>query len=390
MSKDLQKNIYLLFIIPPLILAILFFIYSYFWIDHRLLTFLAADKPELGYFYKLIEFTSNNKVLMAQWYLLLIILLFISQVIFFIPKIYNSIPGRPLLFFLGLITILFSLAYPFLSKDIFYYYISAKMAYFYHLNPYTTAPVDLIGKDFFVLVSHNIRAPYLYGQLFLVYSIIPMLIVGAQKIIMYFLLLKLMNGFLFFLCGLLLFKLSNQDKRLYAIWFLNPFLLIEWLSNTHNDVVMITLFVIGYYFFIKKKLLAGLIFLISSVFIKYVTILAMPVFILNSKWRQHFLKIVGLTIPYFVYFAGVTIQPWYSTWSYLFLPLTRLRSVTWLLFFVIGFISLVNYYRFLESSGWGAGYLIPYPNLLTNLLIVVSILFEYLPKLRVLKIKNDH
>src|SRR3989344_6894729 len=94
--------------ILPVIISILFFIYSYFWIDHGLVTFLSANRPAIGYFFKLIEFTSNNKVLMAELYFILIIFMFIFQLIFFIPNIYRNINLKPFILILGLMTLIYS------------------------------------------------------------------------------------------------------------------------------------------------------------------------------------------------------------------------------------------------------------------------------------------
>lgn len=377
----LRKGVSSLLLFFPPIIALLFLLYSYFWIDHGLVTFLSANRPAIGYFFKLIEFTGNNKVLMAQIYLALIIIMSICQLVFFIPRVYKSLSIKPLFFILGLIVLIYSLSYPFLSKDIFYYYISAKMAYFYHLNPFNTTPIELAGKDFFVYISHNIRAPYLYGPLFLVYSIIPMAILGVNKIILYFIILKLLNGILFFTSGLLLYKLTDFDRRIIAIWFLNPFLLIEWLSNSHNDIVMIAFSIIGFFYFTKKKNIKSLIFIICSILIKFVSVIITPLLIFKNHQRVHYSKILGITLPILIHFTGRAIQPWYFSWSYMLLPFAKLKSISWIIFFFIGFIQLINYYRFLESSGWGAGLIIQNPENVINILIVLILLVEYWNKI---------
>lgn len=364
-------------LILPIVNSMFFLAYSYFWIDHGLVTFLSANRPSIGYFFKLIEFTSNNKVLMAELYFVLIFFMFITQLIFFIPNIYKNLSFKPLILTFGLIVLLYSLSYPFLSKDIYSYYIYAKMAYFYHLNPFNTAPIELAGRDFFVFIAHNIRSTYLYGPLFLLYTILPMVILSANKIILYFLTLKLLNGIFFFISGILLYKLSKFDKRIFAIWFLNPFLLIEWLSNSHNDIIMISFFVIGLLYITKKNYLGGLIFLMLSILIKYVSIITVPMLFLKENLKIHYSKLTGIILPTIIQFTGRTIEPWYFSWSYMLLPLARLKTSSWVIFSIIGFISLANYYRFLESSGWGAGLIIPNPLLITNLLLFLVFLLEY-------------
>ena len=375
---DLFKKtnpLYLLFF--PFLTSMIFFIFSYFWIDHGLVTFLSSNRPIIGNFFKLIEFTGNNKVTMAQLYFVLIIIMFICQLIFFIPSVYKNLSLKPLILILGLITLLYSLSYPFLSKDIFSYYIYAKMAYFYQMNPFNTTPMELAGKDFFTLIVHNLNSPFRYGPLYLVYSIIPMAILSVNKIIFYFITLKLLNGILFFISGLLLYKLTNFDKRIYAIWFLNPFLIIELLSNSHNDLIMIAFFIIGFFYLTKKKYISSSIFIVFSILIKYVSIVTAPLFLLNKNLKTHYLKILGITLLVLIQLAKRALEPWYLSWSYMFLPLAQLKTTSWVIFFFLGFIQLANYYRFLESSGWGAGLIIPHPLAITNILIIVTLVIEY-------------
>lgn len=366
----------------PFFTSLVFLVYSYFWIDHGLLTFISTTRPILGNLFQLIEFTGNNKIIMAQSYLLLIGLMLLWQLIFLIPNVYKTLNLKTAFFILALITLIYSLSYPFLSKDIFYYYISAKMAYIYHLNPFTTPPIEIVDRDFFVLVSHNIRAPYLYGPLFLLYSIIPMAILGGQKIITYFIAFKLLNGMLFFISGLLLFRLTNYDRRLFSIWFLNPLLLIEWLANSHNDIIMIAPVAAGIFYLMKKDYLKSFGLIVISFLIKFVSIFTLPIYILNNKLRVHYFKAVGLLLPLLIYLSKITIQPWYLSWSYMFLPLGKLKTASLTLFSLIGFISLANYYYFLESSGWGAGLIIPRPLLITIFILFSIFAIEYWSSLK--------
>lgn len=376
------KNINPLYLlILPLVTSILFLIYSYFWIDHGLVTFLSANRSEIGYFFQLIKFTGDNKIIMSQLYFALIIIMFICQLIFFIPKIYKSLSWKPLFIILALITLIYSLSYPFLSKDIYSYYLYAKIAYFYHLNPFNTAPIVLAGKDFFVGIAHNVDSPYNYGPVYLLYSIIPMVILTINKIMLYFLTLKLLNGILFFISGLLLYKLTNFDKRICAIWFLNPFLIIEWLSNSHNDLIMAAFFIIGFYYLTKRKYFRSLNFILLSILTKYISIIAVPLIFLNNSLRIKLLKILGILLPVLIQLTKRAIQPWYLTWSYMFLPLTHLKTISWILFSGIGFIQLLNYYRFLESSGWGAGLIIEHPIFITNMSLILIFIIEYCDKI---------
>ena len=66
----------------------------------------------------------------------------------------------------------------------------------------------------------------------------------------------------------------------------------------------------------------------------------------------------------------------------MFLPLVQLKTLSWIFFSGVGFIQLINYYRFLESSGWGAGLIIEHPNFITNALLVLIFIVEYGDKIK--------
>ena len=204
-----------------------------------------------------------------------------------------------------------------------------------------------------------------------------MVILTINKIILYFITLKLLNGILFFISGLMLYKLINYDRRILAMWFLNPFLIIELLSNSHNDMVMIAFFIIGFFYFTKKKYFSGLSLIIFSILTKFVSLIALPILFLNKSLKINYIRIVGITLPILTLLLNRAIEPWYLSWSYMFLPMAKLKTSSWILFSMIGFIKLANYYRFLESSGWGAGLVISHPMLITNILIGLILIIEY-------------
>ena len=124
MAKNLKEKliIFLLFLIP-----VLFFIFSFFWIDYGLFLMLANSHPFFNHFQWLVSYRDAHRVLLANVYLLLIVILFAIQMfLLFIKKIkFLSIKKLWLVSLFS--TLLFSFSYPFLSKDLFSYLFSAKM-----------------------------------------------------------------------------------------------------------------------------------------------------------------------------------------------------------------------------------------------------------------------
>lgn len=57
---------------------------------------------------------------------------------------------------------------------------------------------------------------------------------------------------------------------------LNPLLLIEGPGNGHNDLFMIAVFMVAIIFLLKKRFVAGALFLGISIGVKFVTVVALP------------------------------------------------------------------------------------------------------------------
>ena len=357
-------------------LSICLFIFSYLWVDHGLVSFLIASRPQLSTLFDVIKFTNENRMLLSKIYLVLAVLFLVFQISLFIPKIIKRINKKIL--FLGaiLVAILSSFSFPFLSRDIFTYYFSSKMVLYYHVNPYIVAPIEFLNKDLFVGLVHNIASPYLYGRGFLLYTVIIMMVTSYQRVLTFFALYKLLNVAMFLTGGMLIYRLFS-DKRIFAIWFFNPYLLLEWLVNGHNDVIMAFFFILAFYLFSKRKrILAGFSYL-YSILIKFVSALAIPVAFLDKKWRETYLKLLGLSLPVLIQLQSRTVEPWYFLWSYKFLPFARLKALSWILFSLLGFILTVNYYGFLESGGWGMGNIIPHPEFILTIVVFVIFVYEY-------------
>ena len=366
----------MLIVIFPIILSFIFLIFSYLWIDHGFVTFLANSHQIINNLFEVIKFANENRIILAKIYLALLAILFLFQFALFIPRIYKKIKIKTFFIVAGITSFIYAFSFPFLSRDIFSYYFYAKMALFYKVNPFVIAPIDFMEKDLFVGLLHNIASPYLYGRGFLLYTIILMVITTFNKVVTYFILYRFLNWIYFFLGGLIIYKLI-KDKRIFAIWFFNPYILIEWLMNGHNDTMMAFFFIVAVYFLYSKKWIQAGISYLFSILVKFVSVLAIPVVFLNKKWQEIYFKFAGLLLPLLLHLQNRTIEPWYYLWSFMFLPFANLKTLSWVMFSLIGLISAVNYFGFIESSGWGMSDMIPHSLEITFILITTILLYEY-------------
>jgi hypothetical protein len=131
------------------------------------------------------------------------------------------------------------------------------------------------------------------------------------------------------------------------IFVTSPLIIIEGLVNGHNDLIALSLALMGIaYSLNNKKLKAFLLFILSGG-IKYVTL---PLVGLISKkaWINKIIFIIELAL--LVYMGTrMEIQPWYYMTLFVFLPYYE----DWLLkcsIFMIGL--LVSYYPYIRLGGW--------------------------------------
>ena len=379
MAKNLKEKliIFLLVLIP-----VLFFVFSFFWIDYGLFLMLADSHPFFNHFQWLVSYRDAHRVLLANVYLLLIIILFVIQIFLLFAKKLKFLSTKNLFLTALFSSLVFSFAYPFLSKDLFTYLFSAKMIWTYHANPFVVPPMNFLSTDLWAGLAHNIEFPYAYGPVSLIYSLIPMVLFSGRRFILNFLGYKLLNAAVFYLTGVLFYRLTDKDKRIFSFWFFNPLLLVELLMNAHNDLLMIGLFVVALYYLYKGGKLKAWLAFIASVLTKYFSAIALPIMFLGKKNKPLSFKILSLgSIILLLVQKMRYLQIWYYTWLYMFLPLAKLKIKSWLLIDLIGLLLLTHYYSFVKWGFWGATPLIPYAKWLFFLFLFLIICIELdLPK----------
>jgi hypothetical protein len=321
------------------LVLIVFGIYSFWLIDPNI-TFLQNSywvqfrdwAVYMGYYRRDISFAV---------FLALLILLFIYN-LWFVKKYkqYSAIKIAAMVVFLGCIS------YPFISHDLFNYLFDARILTHYGLNPYTHTALDF-QKDLWTRFMHWTHRTYPYGPTFLPLTLIPSYL-GWGKFTLTFFLYKVMNSILYFLVVFLLDKKNKKEAILFAT---HPLIIIEGLINAHNDIIGVSLGLIGIYLLDKKYNLWGRVFFLLSAGIKYVT--APIVFIRSSLpvlRSVKFLFAVQILLILYLCFK-LEIQPWYFLSLFVFLPYF-LWLIERLNIFFFGL--LLSYYPFIRFGDWTA------------------------------------
>ena len=112
------------------------------------------------------------------------------------------------------------------------------------------------------------------------------------------------------------------------LFALNPLVVIETLLSAHNDIVMMFLVLLAFYFLHSKRVVLGVVFFTLSVLIKYATVFLVPVFfyILWQKqegkkitWKNTtFLSMAAMSVVFLLSPLREEIYPWYFIWPFTF------------------------------------------------------------------------
>jgi len=183
-------------------------------------------------------------------------------------------------------------SYNALSHDVFNYIFNARMVVEYGLDPHQQVALEF--DDTWTRFMHNTHtaAPYGYGWTGL--SLVPYML-GFGYFSLTWMGFRMFSLLGLLLAGWVLQKLSRsmtgreRTLREMAFFFLNPLVLIELLSNTHNDIWMLipalAAFTLVWKLSVERSrrwlyVLSALIMFVFSISIKFTTLVWIPVLML--------------------------------------------------------------------------------------------------------------
>lgn len=329
--------------LPFYLLLILFLtIYSYVLVDPNI-TFINNHLWTVARNI-LVNFGYYQRDISSIFFVFIIIFLFIFH--YLAVKHYKKINLFAIIIALSFLTIL---SYPFLSHDFFNYLFDAKIVTFYHQNPYLMRALDF-PNDPWIRFMHWTHRTYPYGPTFLLITLIPSFL-SFGKFILDFIFFKI-TFFVFF--TLAVYLLNKLNKKWAIIFATNPLVIMEGLINAHNDLIEVSLAIIGIYFLYKKKggfwILGRLVLLVSSG-IKYITL---PLIFLVKDNRHWFflnsLIFIGLLLILGYLSLKFEVQPWYFLALFALLPFYEKLILNLNIFFA-GL--LFSYYPYIRFGDWG-------------------------------------
>ena len=282
----------------------------------------------------------NNRPLLTQTYLALIIALSTTYIQLFKnwPKTKKFNWQLPILLSLPLLFSNNALSY-----DVFNYIFNARMVLVYHANPHLKVALDFANDDW-TRFMHNTHtpAPYFYGWTGL--SLLPYL-AGGGKFLATWLSFRLFSWLSLGGLSWILIKNSRQNRWL-SMTLLNPLLLIEVVSNSHNDLWMMVPAVFSMLLISKKQdsktSFFSFILLLFSTSMKLATLALLPLWLTFifpwkkilpqlQKWLKNnwgFISSVLMFLPLLTPRSKLFL-PWYLTWPLIWLPLIDNKWKIW-------------------------------------------------------------
>lgn len=284
-------------------------------------------------------FSFNQRTLAASIYFLFTISLF-SCFIYLLNR--KTAYEQFFKMILPLIIIISLFSYPaILSFDIFNYLTTAKVAFHYLENPYIVMPMEFAGDPVleFTRAANKVA---LYGPAWVVLTAAPFALSLGSYLASIILLKLLLVPF--FVGSIILIRKMTKDNYPAFYFAANPLVLIETFVSGHNDIVMVFLALLSFYFLRRNNKTRAIIFLALSIMIKFATIFLIPVFIyLTIKMRKksdiNWDKVyIFAALCMFVIFALSPLReemyPWYAIW---FIPFVAMCKNKFLQYLVIAF-----------------------------------------------------
>lgn len=288
------------------------------------------------------------------------------------------------------VTAILTLSYNALSYDIFNYIFDAKIITFYNQNPYLHKALDFPG-DPMLSFMHWTHRTYPYGPVWLLVTV-PLSYAGSQIFIVTFFLFKILISSFFLLTAYSIGKISEKLKYKNALlpvafFALNPYVILESLVSSHNDIVMMGFMMFGVFYLYSKSYIKGWILILLSIGTKFATLLPAVIFVALKIFRKdkHFIFLSAMVMIIAVIAASLrtTYQPWYFLYIVPFASLLTNKKYIIFPTVVWSIVNLVYYLPYLYFGNWNQPV-----SMILNYIIISGLVIAALSSIISLKFKK--
>jgi len=180
-------------------------------------------------------------------------------------------------------------SYPINANDVFRYVIRGRITSFYGGDPFTLAPNDFPQDPFLPLAGEWASATSPYGPIWEI-AAAAVTTLSQADLLLGLTLFKLLGLLLHLLvaCEIWWFSAGQDIAGRTArtlLWAWNPALLLMFVVDGHNDVLMIFWLLLGFLFVRRGRFVPGFLFMLLAGLTKPIGVLPLP-FILLHIWRH--------------------------------------------------------------------------------------------------------
>jgi hypothetical protein len=192
---------------------------------------------------------------------------------------------RPVAISVVVVNVLFALAPPLLSSDVFSYIVYGRIGALHGLNPYKVTPAAVPGDPISPFVGwHHI--PTIYGPLFTLGSY-PLGLVSFPVALWLFKAIACISSLvLVALVWRAAKMLGRPPAAAAAAVGLNPILLVWAVGGAHNDLLMLAVMLGGVVLLLGERKIAGGAALVAAVAIKVTAGAALPFVLIGASGRR--------------------------------------------------------------------------------------------------------
>ena len=178
-------------------------------------------------------------------------------------------------------------AYPVNANDIYRYIIRGRVWSVYGESPFLLPPLAFPQDSLLAFAGEWAGSTSPYGPLWeLLAGALTAL--SGDSLLVGLLLFKMVGLVSVLVVGALLAALASRDRAslVALLWSWNPAVLLMFVVDGHNDILMLLWLVLGYYFSRRGRAYLGFALIVLAPLTKPIALLALPIFFLWSLRRQ--------------------------------------------------------------------------------------------------------
>ncbi len=210
--------------------------------------------------------------------------------------------------------------YPINAQDLFYYFTRSLVMVQHGANPMVTPPSQFPKDPLMQLAGWVINWPSPYGPLAQLIHALPVLIAG-RHVLASLLLFKLIFSAMLIVEAFFIYKILLHIAPKLALsgalalaW--NPFALLEYSANSHNDIAMTLLITLAVFALVKECHVWAMTLITASVLIKFASLAIIPLFFIYSFRQQPTKKArITYTTKAVIVFLSVVIDSYALFWA---------------------------------------------------------------------------